>query len=269
MESDTIFKQWDFLTNGFGNSVAHIPTGMSQTVGPASTIEIKAFYCPTRRSNWRTGTDDNLGRFATKSGGTDYGGCAGRVLGWTADGTNHAYVDCSSSPTTNPPLYNIATQTYPAGSTALALKTSPGTDSAAKEYGMVWQANQSTGFQSLADGTSNTLMVGELQRITNSTNNGSTAGTPNSSTGPWYSHDGWCIGGDATLFSTAIIGNGTSAAATLMNNGDFRSPGSDHSGTVNFGLGDGSVRSLSVSLDACVFALLGSMADRVPAQVDN
>jgi prepilin-type processing-associated H-X9-DG protein len=66
------------------------------------------------------------------------------------------------------------------------------------------------------------------------------------------------------------MGNATAKTlAQMMNNGDFRAPGSEHSGTVNFGLGDGSVRSLSATMDARTFALLGSMADRAPASPDQ
>ena len=50
----------------------------------------------------------------------------------------------------------------------------------------------------------------------------------------------------------------------MMNNGSFIRPGSEHSGGANFGLGDGSVKFLSDTIDANTFALLGSMADDVP-----
>ena len=46
-----------------------------------------------------------------------------------------------------------------------------------------------------------------------------------------------------------------------MNNNVFPSPGSDHSGGANFGIGDGSVTFLSTSMDPNVFCLMGSMAD--------
>jgi prepilin-type processing-associated H-X9-DG protein len=138
-----------------------------------------------------------------------------------------------------------------------------GGDSKSKQAGIFFEPNQSTGFQSIVDGTSNTIMTGELQRITTVLGTGQ---SPNSTTGPFLSHDGWAAPCDATLFSTSI---GTSnSAGPLMNNGNAGAPGSEHSGTVNFGLGDGSVRSLSVSMDPNTFALLGSMADRMPVSAD-
>ena len=120
------------------------------------------------------------------------------------------------------------------------------------------------------DGTSNTILAGELQRITAT----SSTGPFNADSGPTNgtTEDSWALGGYSTLFSTALIGNGTAptnGAATLMNNGINGAPGSDHSGTVNFCLGDASVRSLSASMDAVIFSLLGSMADRTPAGPDT
>ena len=257
MELGTIFKQWDFSYTVAGNFNGTAVGSYSHTV---SQTEVKGFYCPTRRSAWRSGVDDVMFLVAAPTGhenggGTDYGGCAGRVALCTATNTNHEFVD--PDPNVNQQPFYVLAANYPKYITALGA-----TDSTTKAVGIFTVPNQSTGFQSISDGTSNTLMIGELQRIT------TTTGTPNSTTGPHTSHDGWAVGGDATLFSTAIIGNGTTTASTLLNNGDLRAPGSEHSGTVNFGLGDGSVRSISVSTDSEVFSLMGSMADRTPAQLE-
>ena len=62
--------------------------------------EIKAFYCPTRRTAFRPGTSNDGAMTLTtawNAGGTDYGGCAGRV-NWdsqagngTKSGVHHLY----------------------------------------------------------------------------------------------------------------------------------------------------------------------------------
>ena len=72
---------------------------------------------------------------------------------------------------------------------------------------------------------SNTIMTGELQRITIA--DAKHGGANN------LSHDGWAVGGDATGFTTGYGGpavqiNGQ--PTPLMNNGFFQSPGSDHAG---------------------------------------
>lgn len=71
--------------------------------------------------------------------------------------------------------------------------------------------------------------------------------------------------GDATLFITGpAAATMQNAGCKLLNNHDFRCPGSDHGGIVNFGYADGSVHAISDFIDSDVFALLGSMADRQP-----
>jgi len=129
-------------------------------------------------------------------------------------------------------------------------------DPPAKRWGIFGRVNVSTTFKEVADGLSNTIVTGELQRITDV--------TPTSK-------DGWAIGGPATLFTTGAMfrrsGNTVVPAASaggggrLMNNGFFGSPGSEHANGANFGIADGSVSFLSDSMDPNVFALMGSMAD--------
>ena len=146
------------------------------------------------------------------SGGTDYGACAGRVCGWTTTG-NHTGVQYvppgqgGTPPAVNPPPYSV-TSNY-----------NLGTDSFAQEAGMFFTPNVGVAAAAVRDGMSNTIMTGELQRI---------SAFSQAPYRPWVSHDGWAIGGDATLFSTAIPSPpagtaGTTGSATLLlNNGDFR-----------------------------------------------
>jgi prepilin-type processing-associated H-X9-DG protein len=256
MEFDTIFKQWSFQSPVCGNT-AQVTNG-PVNVTTAQT-EIKALYCPTRRTAFRPGVDSLCTPTTTwTGGGTDYGGCAGRGALFATTGT-HALTD---PVTTANPFYKI-----PAGGQYTAALTgdvnvAETTANAPKQNGIFTLPNQSTGFGSIVDGTSNTLMLGELQRITSKTS----TGPFNSSSGPEYSHDAWAVGGDATLFTCGDSGAfSTTGGSGSMNNGDFRAPGSEHSGTVNFGMADGSVRSLGATMDADLFALLGSMADRTPA----
>jgi prepilin-type N-terminal cleavage/methylation domain-containing protein len=270
MEMDTVFKNWNFTRPVGGNSATTYAVAGSYN-GIAALTEIKAFYCPTRRSAIRSGIDGAAGAsfgtagtrmISATGGGTDYGGCAGRFAiasAPTAATSSHSFVD-PSLPASIQLSYTITGATYKTTLYGSTSGTEASAGSATKQAGIFTKVNDSTGFQSVVDGLSNTLMIGELQRIT------STSGTRSSTVGVAYSDDGWARAGDSTLFSTGIMGNGsaTGTAATMMNNGDFRAAGSEHSGTVNFGLGDGSVKSISVSTDSDVFALLGSMADRTP-----
>jgi prepilin-type N-terminal cleavage/methylation domain-containing protein/prepilin-type processing-associated H-X9-DG protein len=273
MEMDTVFKQWNpnfpVAANAFGTLGTDGKAGAGYVAGSysgkAAMTDIKGFYCPTRRTNVRSGVDNisvNQVVLATPAnwtaGGSDYGGCAGRMA-FTETAPALSLADpATAAPTTH--YYQIQNASGNYAAVIAAADTS-----ASRRLGIFGTPNQSTGFQSIVDGTSNTLMVGELAKYTTTGAVGTV--TYNSTTGLLYSQDGWAVGGAATLFSSSI---GTSnTAGPLMNNGYPGAPGSEHSGTVNFGLGDGSVRSLSTSMDPDTFALLGSMADRQVASPDK
>jgi prepilin-type processing-associated H-X9-DG protein len=238
MEFDTVFKQWDF-DHGVGYNAVNGPK-------PA-TCEIKGFYCPTRRNTLRSEDHVMMLDASWSGGGTDYGGCAGRHAAFTL---KTGYNLCDAS------LY-YEPNFYPA-----PLK-SQADDTEAKRWGIFGRVNVAATFKEISDGTSNTIMTGELQRIT---------------TGSQTSKDGWAIGGPATLFTTGAMASSDGTKCTmvapptpgsLMNNGFWGSPGSEHAGVVNFGFADGSVKSISESMDSNVFALLGSMADGQAAKLDD
>jgi prepilin-type processing-associated H-X9-DG protein len=226
-------------------------------------------YCPTRRSVVRSGVDNQLLlNPAWQAGGTDYGGCAGRHTCFAADAnfTMQLATAAAGNPVaiTFVPGATLGVDiTYQvAGDTGVTAGSVAGTATPDHGYGIFGQVNMSTGFGQIKDGTSNTIMTGELQKIT-------VVGLPvNASTGPQLSHDGWVIGGSSTLFTTGYRCDGSTsppATAPLSNNGWFGSPGSDHSGGANYGMGDGSVRYMSSSVNGNIFCLLGSMADKIPA----
>jgi prepilin-type N-terminal cleavage/methylation domain-containing protein/prepilin-type processing-associated H-X9-DG protein len=264
IEYDTVFRQWDFTGNvAYNVSFVKNINGVDTTVTPAMT-EIRAFYCPTRRSGgFRAGQDSNMTlSTAWTGGGTDYGGCAGRLSLWIQEGTGTASTNfghANINVATNATGYTckVATSPYYIGPTVDIFSD--------KRMGILGQLNFATLIRDVLDGTSNTIATGELQRILNTS-------TPyNSTNGPYISHDGWAVGGDATAFSTGPIQTpvtvGGIQITSLMNNGLFMSPGSDHSSVINFGMADGSVRALSTATDGDLFSLLGSMADGKSAMV--
>ena len=65
----------------------------------------------------------------------------------------------------------------------------------------VFQPNISTAFRDIKDGTSNTIMTGEMQRLDGT----ASSICPSSDR---CSQDGWALGGVATLFDTAMAENG-------------------------------------------------------------
>lgn len=237
IEGDTTAKRWNFdysVTGGSNSAIA--------------SRDIKGLYCPTRRNGIRLGIDNKMLLVTTwTGGGTDYGGCAGRHAAFTLT-TGYNLCDASTY--------------YEPGFFPSPFKGKDD-DTPDKRWGIFGRVNVSTTFKEITDGLSNTLMIGELQRITDI--------TPGSK-------DGWAVGGPATLFTTGamIRRNGSTvinvskpSEGNLLNNGFWGSPGSDHINGANFGMGDGSVRWISSSVDPSIFALFGSMADGAPASKLN
>lgn len=261
IESDTVFKAWNFAEGVGGVSPTATSAGTytnggstTATTTAIASMDIKTIYCPSRRSSLRRGSDEQMLRNSTTwtGGGTDYGGCVGRHIAF--DSSNAAQPIFIGS--------TLTTAFAPTGAYAVSFgsgseTTSTGCNSS-RGYGLFGQVNVSAGFGSVKDGMSNTIITGELQRIVNQSTN---AAQLNSSTGPILSHDGWAIGGSSTLFTT---GHPYPAGGQLMNNGYYSSPGSDHPNGSNYGIGDGSVRFMNNGTDQNIFALLGSMADRIP-----
>jgi prepilin-type processing-associated H-X9-DG protein len=145
--------------------------------------------------------------------------------------------------------------------TATVVVDVPGRMTQSSRIGVFGTVNQSMTFGEIRDGLSNTIMIGELQRIT--------ALVPGSK-------DGWAIGGPATLFTNGAMYRrlGTTSVPAmppsegrLMNNGFFGAPGSAHPGGANFGLADGSVSFVSDAIDPNIFAILASVADGMPTSV--
>ncbi|QDV51306.1 DUF1559 domain-containing protein [Gimesia fumaroli] len=212
LDQAVISNQWDFSTNVIGNrSIAE--------------VNVPIFYCPTRRSKVRKiddtimlGENPRNGKPVNRfnQGGCDYGVCIGGGNGW-ADG-------------------NIIHLTHRTD----ALIGSFGGSNAI--LGM-FSVNSDTVIRDVDDGTSNTIMTGELQKLRG-------PGAPNTS------QDNWAAGGVATMFDTGISG-GTSGG---FNNNFYQSAGSDHEGGAHFGFGDGAVRFLSENMSSQVFKELGTAA---------
>jgi type II secretory pathway pseudopilin PulG len=270
LEAEPTSKAWNFeygvgdtrpyTTPGTGNQ------GTTAAPGPAALNIVDGLYCPSRRERIRSDVhavdsgriNDNqlLLNSWWPGGGTDYGGCIGRHQGFLLDADQSVVLPSADGrlPLCFVPGVDVADVAYKVTGDIGGAKAAC---RAEKGLGIFGQLNRGTTLAEIRDGICNTIMTGELQRITRLT----TDGPFNANSGPVFSHDGWAIGGSSTLFTTGCPYPVDAKTNPLMNNGYFMSPGSEHVGGANFGLSDGRVRFLSTSINPNIFALLGSMAD--------
>ncbi len=118
------------------------------------------------------------------------------------------------------------------------------------------------------DGTSSTIMLGEMQRNWGTDNAGGLTGGI-----AQRSWDGWFRGGISTSFTTYAfdgdayfieaqynVGLGENFSVNGINSDSPESAGSDHPGGAHFGYVDGSARFLSENLDPVVYFSMGTRA---------
>ncbi len=194
LEQTPLAQNWDYTTNVSGNTPPTHANTAGQNYACAAMVDIGGLYCPSRRSNFRQGADADGAMSLTNSwtaGGTDYGGCAGRVTWDTTQGI-HKVLDGTTGYNTTGTSYLIA------ASSAAQLR-----------WGIFGQVNVSVSFGEIRDGTSNTFLTGELQRFQ------STTATANNLPVQDVSHDGWAVGGDATTFSTGMLFNNASSTMVI------------------------------------------------------
>ncbi|WP_160311475.1 DUF1559 family PulG-like putative transporter [Rhodopirellula islandica] len=179
-------------------------------------LDLPILYCPSRRSSVDNPTIMFRGWL---SGGNDYGACLGSTNGYHNCGSHELW------------------QTDYQGRTFSEFK------------GIFYKMNHGTKFSEILDGLSQTVMLGELQRL----DDGDYETT---------SHDGWATGGVSTHFS--LCGDGCRSP----NKPHFETPGSHHTGGLNIVTADGAVRFTTDSIELDLLEAIGGMADASTRQLE-
>jgi prepilin-type processing-associated H-X9-DG protein len=222
IEQANISSQWDPNANV-----------MSTQNMPLAQADISVFYCPSRRNTIRS-EDSRIMFGLWQTGGTDYGGCIGEGNGFSDNLIGIV----------PPHSHNFSVELVPEGPMAIHF---------AREQMGVFYVNSKTTFAQIEDGSSNTLLLGELQRYYWETN----PYYPNkyANKGTATSQDGWAPGGVNNLFTTLVDNN----MGEVINNGHYEYPGSEHPGGANFAMADASVRYLTNDVNSQVYADMGSV----------
>lgn len=230
------YDVWNFQRNVYGNGVLALASDAFTPLFTPTQNNIPAFYCPSRRNTMDLNQYSQLQRvnIAFTKGGNDYSGCIGSGIAFNplSAGLPGATWAVTPAQNLNEPVQPTAIG--PAG----IMKTPHPFDIG------IFSVNSSTKMRDVKDGTSNVIIVGENQRLTNP---GTVDGL--------RSRDGWAWGGAATLFSTR---EGPNKAFSIAG------PGSEHDGIAQFAFADGSVRIISENIDSFLFANLGNMANSIP-----
>lgn len=207
IEQGPLYDQWDFTKNVLGNAA------IAQT-------DVAAFYCPSRRNRVR-GKDVAFQMFGDwHAGGTDYGGSIGY---------GNCFWDDHDGDMAHPCEHNFSSKGQITKNGGVCTQG-------------IFTPYKSVKIGHVSDGTSSTIMIGELQRINGT---GSTQWNECTRT----THDGWAIGGVGTLFNVQL---------GEMNNFHYEHPGSEHPGGAQFGLADGSVRFISENIDSWILKSLST-----------
>ncbi len=216
MDQASLYNLWNFNVDVKRNE-------LDASGQPLASRNIPGYLCPSRPVNKHTALTMGFKSLAKWNGGfNDYGGCVG--AGNLALNTAGAAGDRTTYYGTNP--------TSAMGSLG--------------DNGGIFSVNSNTRIEYIIDGSSNTIIVGEVQRLN--------AGV----LGPATSFDGWAIGGLPTLFSTYDTVVQSQAG---INGKQRETAGSDHTGGAYFGMADGSVRFLSQNMDIKVYSGLGTIGE--------
>lgn len=219
-----------------------------------AVVDLPNLYCPSRRRSIETPEHEKMilavrGAPTTRGRGND-----GELRGGTDYGAAIAAGNC----------FNNTTKAIHIGASCV------GTTGLAAGPMTPLRSGVGSSQQRITDGTSNTLLLGELQRIwAQEDDQFFKDGSGNSGFVAGRSHDGWLFGGAATSFGASVSAKLDNLSeqrysAGGINSRFFEHPGSEHPGGAQFANADASVHFVSENMDPLI---LMSQATRAGGEV--
>lgn len=236
LELGNTYKLWRFDYNVLANGDINADNRFLVADEAPAQTDVPAFYCPSRRNKMEAAgkysvlhrvdqAPDGTRRLITPwtKGGNDYAGCAGSgdVFFEQVRATWDLLPD-QIQRERNLGNLNINQDQLNIG---------------------VMGVNSSTSIDDIKDGTTQTMIIAEAARLTDTTSDLT------------VSSDGWAWGGAATLFS-ALVGPNKRVS--------WEYAGGPHEGIVQIGLADGSVQQVSESINLSIWNRLGNYANGLP-----
>lgn len=251
IEQSTIYNFWNLAGNVRSNGEYPVqsPPPESRLIFP-SRIDMKVFYCPTRRSDMNSQNnyancervDSSLpGTILWSQGGNDYAACSGCGVTF--------FDDAAYTLTNRQTLLFTSAQLLATTTTLTDINGLPYQTSIYSQFNTnvgMFGVNSHTSIRDITDGTSNVIMVAE-RRLSKSL-------TP-----PNVSADGWAWGGPATLFSAR------NAPHTGLH---YDEADSAHDQIVQALFADGTVHLIPISIDLFTWQNMANMSQGGPLNVD-
>jgi prepilin-type N-terminal cleavage/methylation domain-containing protein/prepilin-type processing-associated H-X9-DG protein len=246
LEQEQISRNWNYNYNVWYNGTYPVIIRNAQgividTYFPALQ-DIPAFYCPSRRSIANANMFPNSYRVdpTWNRGFNDYGGCAG-----FADITNDLLVGAPGAGNPSMQVRGVWALTPLQLTAAPIVSLLPNV-----QFLGMFSVNTSQPISSIADGTSNTIVTGEMWR-----SNGLDPFNMQMLVELRRPSEGWAWGGAATLFTTRY---GINKAL------HYTGMGSMHQGGCNVGMADGTARFISENINQNVLNNLSTIQGGLP-----
>ncbi len=233
------------------------------TINGFPAVDLPGLYCPSRRASIETAEQELMILASQGQGGT--GATGGRRNGGTvaSGGTDYGASLASGN------CFNNTTKALHMGYACV------GRDGAAASPMAPLKIGAGVNLSRITDGTSNTLLIGEMQRIWAANDDPRFAGkSGHAGVVAGRSHDGWLFGGAATTFTSSVSAQISNLSdqrfsAGGINSWFFEHAGSEHPQGAQFATADASVHFVSEDMDPLVLMAMASMAGNEVASISG